>query len=207
MIGELIPSGYTYDQGRNAINDAFSGSASFNSFSANTMISGNTDLYDIFLTETPPGDFTRVQNGLNTYTGGTENLPTINISAATLSFLSATSISATTLFIGNQVFQVLADAATIEWDFLLGSNAVVTLGGNRTIKLSNTADGDSGNILVLQDGVGNRELSLTGTTGTHKVINGGGGVVRLTSNAKAEDILSFIRRSSTFYWNIGYNYN
>ena len=53
------------------------------------MVSGSTDLYDIFSTEDTI-DITRVQDGLNTYTGGTANEPTINISAATLDNLTVT---------------------------------------------------------------------------------------------------------------------
>lgn len=68
------------------------------SINAGTILSAGTDLYSIFLTTADGNDITRVQPGLNTYTGGTANNPTINISAATLSFLSATTISAGTYY-------------------------------------------------------------------------------------------------------------
>lgn len=45
---------------------------------------------------------TSIQNGLNTYTGGTTVLPTVNISAATLNYLSATTLSATTALFGSR---------------------------------------------------------------------------------------------------------
>jgi len=56
MTGELIPTAYTYDQGRVALNESFSGTANFNNISgstlsADTIYSGLTNLYDIFLTE------------------------------------------------------------------------------------------------------------------------------------------------------------
>lgn len=57
------------------------------------IYSAGTNLYDIFVTAAGASDITRVQPGVNTYTGGTSSLPTINISAATLSYLSATTIS------------------------------------------------------------------------------------------------------------------
>ena len=57
--------------------------------SASTFFSGSTDLYDIFASA-GSGDITRVQSGLNTYTGGTANLPTVNVSAATLDTLTVT---------------------------------------------------------------------------------------------------------------------
>lgn len=69
-----------------------------NSINANTILSAGTDLYSIFLTTADGNDITRLQSGLNTYTGGTANNPTINISAATLNYLSATTISAGTYY-------------------------------------------------------------------------------------------------------------
>lgn len=54
--------------------------------SAGTFISGSTNLYDIFLSISN-NDITRVQPGLNTYTGGTPNFPTVNVSALTISTL------------------------------------------------------------------------------------------------------------------------
>ena len=111
MIGELIPTGFTYDQGRVEINDSFSGTANLNNllldadFSGGTgggvIYSAGTDLYNIFLTAAGANDITRVQPGLNTYTGGTGNNPTVNISAATLTYLSATTISGGTIYSGS----------------------------------------------------------------------------------------------------------
>lgn len=163
-MSELIPTGYTYDQGRIAINDSFSATGYFNNIEAianitgttyysgatpleliiqnlavagsvthiqngtntftggtptnptvnitggtinnlnitgGTLSSGGTDLYSIFLTSAGANDITRVEPGLNTYTGGTENNPTVNISAATLTYLSATTISGGTLYSGS----------------------------------------------------------------------------------------------------------
>lgn len=69
--------------------------------------SGTTDLYSIFQTVGSDTPHTTVQNGLNTYTGGTALNPTVNISAATLHSLTvsgATSlgvVSATTIYSGS----------------------------------------------------------------------------------------------------------
>jgi len=80
-------------------------------FSAGTINSGSTNLYDIFLT----GPQTYVQPGLNTYTGGTPSAPTINISAATLSYVSATTLSAGTINSGStnlyDIFLTIANSA------------------------------------------------------------------------------------------------
>jgi hypothetical protein len=75
----------------------FTQGLSASTFSAGTLYSGSTNLYDIFIT----GPHTHVQSGLNTYTGGTESNPTVNISAATLSYVSATTFSAGTINSGS----------------------------------------------------------------------------------------------------------
>ena len=55
----------------------------------------------------PQGPSTTIQNGTNTYTGGTTTNPSVNISAATLSQLTVTAstvlntLSATTLYVGS----------------------------------------------------------------------------------------------------------
>jgi len=58
-----------------------------------TIYSGSTDLDSVIRTiasETELLDVTRVGNGLNTYTGGTDNSPTVNISGGTLDNLTVT---------------------------------------------------------------------------------------------------------------------
>jgi hypothetical protein len=229
MDGQLIYSAYTYDQGRNAINEAFSGEASMNVFSAETIYSGSTNLYDIFSTSS---DTTRVQGGLNIYTGGTSSSPTVNISAATLDNITVSGnaefssvqinsidtgssiynlglnssgkiVSSTT--ISSSSFQTLSDGATIIWDYTVSSNAKVELGGNRDLIITGVSDGDYGTLLVKQDATGNRTLSFG--SGTHKVVNGGGGSITLSSDGTDEDMLTFVYTNSTFYWNIGYHYS
>jgi hypothetical protein len=157
MTGELILSSNTYNEGREAINNAFSGSASFNTLSATTIYSGSTELSTLF-------------NSLTIST-----------------------------------FQTLLYGSTTYWGYNIGSNASVVLSGNTILEISGMTDGAYGTLLAKQDGSGGR--TLTFGTGTHKVINGGGGSVILTSNANAEDILSFVYTSSVFYWNIGNNYS
>ena len=58
--------------------------ANATTFSAGTIFSASTDLYDIFSTTN-----TRIQPGTNTYTGGTPDSPTINVSALTIYNLTA----------------------------------------------------------------------------------------------------------------------
>lgn len=81
----------------------FTGGASVNTlsaitFSASTIYSGNTNLYDIFLTSADGNDITRIQPGININTGGTENNPIINLDDnIIISSISASTISGATL--------------------------------------------------------------------------------------------------------------
>src|SRR5262249_2313799 len=80
----------------------------------------------------------------------------------------------------------LTDAATITWaigSFTL-ANATVTLGGNRTLNITNPISGGTYILRILQDGTGGRTLAL-GTGCTWKVANGGAGAITLTAAANA----------------------
>jgi len=95
------------------------------SFSANTIFSGQTNLYDIFAQIGDIGASTYVQPGLNTYTGGTSAVPTVNISAATLSYLSATTISADTIYSGlTPLFSVITGATFLPTTQIAFGNTV-----------------------------------------------------------------------------------
>lgn len=179
MTGQLILSSYTYDVGRNAINEAFSGCAYFNGVSGTSITATSLTIESI-------GAGTAVYN-LGVDTNG-------RIVTAT-----------TTSSIG---FQTLTDAATITWGYNLGANAEVTLTDIRTLVITGATDGCSGILLAKQDAVGSRNIIFGGAE-THKVINGGLGAIVLSKDPNAEDILSFVFRASTntFYWNLGYNYN
>lgn len=159
MIGELINTAYTYDQGRVAINNSFSGNTNLNNllldgdFSGGTggvIYSAGTDLYNIFLTSAGANDITRVQSGLNTYTGGTGNEPTVNISAATLAYLSATTISGGTIFSGasniaNLFVNTISEGENIA---VAGTptNRIIRLNGNININNVNFSGTGTGNI-------------------------------------------------------------
>lgn len=85
--------------------------------------SGGTDLSLLFLSVNDGNDITRVQPGYNTYTGGTGNNPTVNISAATLSYLSATTISGGTLYSGS------TNLSNIINNMITGTTSGITGGG------------------------------------------------------------------------------
>src|ERR1035437_4716990 len=82
----------------------------FGSLSATTFYSGSTPLSNIiqnFVIGTTSGlTSTQVQNGTNTYTGGTSSLPTVNVSALTISTLSAS---------GTSVFNILSATTYVEY--------------------------------------------------------------------------------------------
>lgn len=87
----------------------------------------------------------------------------------------------------------LTDGATITPDFAASNNFSVTLGGNRTLaNPTNLTAGQSGIIVITQDGTGSRTLAFgsywkfaTGTAPT------------LTTTAAAVDVLAYYVESST----------
>lgn len=88
---------------------------------------------------------------------------------------------------------VLTDGATITPNFALANNFSVTLGGNRTLaNPSNLTAGQSGVIVITQDGTGSRTLAY----GSYfKFANGT--APTLTTTASAVDVLAYYVESST----------
>lgn len=90
-------------------------------FSADTIFSGSTDLGDIIsnITTTINTGATRVQDGLNTYTGGTNINPTVNISGLTIDniFVSGDSsfntLTAGTINVDTSIFPSTDNAVDI----------------------------------------------------------------------------------------------
>lgn len=79
----------------------------------------------------------------------------------------------------------LADAATIAWDMATGFNAIVTLGGNRTLGApTNARAGLSGALQVIQDGTGSRTLAYNAAWDF-----GATGAPTLTTTAAADDMI------------------
>lgn len=81
----------------------------------------------------------------------------------------------------------LTDAATITLDFSAFLNAKVTLGGNRTLAISNGKVGQGGLIEVFQDGTGSRTLSYTAGS----FVFASGNAPTLTTTASARDVLAY----------------
>jgi len=90
--------------------------------------------------------------------------------------------------------QTLTDNSTITWDINNGYNAYVTLGGNRTLNITNVQAGDYGCLLVYQDGTGNRTLALPANSRKPN------GTLALSTEANAKDLLMFYYDGFYFYW-------
>ena len=88
---------------------------------------------------------------------------------------------------------VLTDNATITPDFTTGNNFSVELGGNRTLaNPSNLTAGQSGVIVVTQDGTGSRTLAF----GSYWKF-AGGTAPTLTTTASAVDVIAYYVESAT----------
>jgi hypothetical protein len=87
----------------------------------------------------------------------------------------------------------LTDGATITPDFATSNNFVVTLGGNRTLaNPSNLVAGQSGVIIINQDGTGSRTLAYGSNFDF-----GGATAPTLTTAANAQDMIAYIVVSSS----------
>lgn len=132
-----------------------------NSFSANSLFSGSTNLYDIFLTTADGNDITRVQPGSNITTGGTENQPIINLvsspSINNLSFsgtatgpaLSATTMSGSTLRLSSSVF--VGSTSSIQWgdNGMAGTiNGFLSMSSNGVFRFGDSVGGGSPTIIM-----------------------------------------------------------
>jgi hypothetical protein len=100
--------------------------------------------------------------------------------------------------------QTLTDGATITFNGNNGSNAVVTLGGNRTLAWSNTVAGTYYTLRVIQDATGSRTLTLPSGS---KVIGGGAGAITLSTAAASVDLITFYYDGTNYYVTYGTNYN
>lgn len=89
----------------------------------------------------------------------------------------------------------LTDAANISWNLTGAQNAVVTLGGNRTLdNPTNIKSGANYVLKVIQDGTGSRTLAFGNL---YKFP--GGAVPTLTPTANAVDILTFWSDGTNLY--------
>ena len=145
-------------------------------FNANIVMEGTSaDAHELTLTCNPTSDVTVTLPDATTTVAGL---------AVTQSFTKAQR--------GTPV--ALTDAATIAVDLSLGNNFSVTLAGNRTLgDPTNATAGQSGVIVITQDGTGSRTLAYAGT----KWKFAGGTAPTLTTTASAVDVLAYYVESAT----------
>ena len=96
---------------------------------------------------------------------------------------------ATNTFSGAQIGSIstLTDGATITPNFALNNSFTVTLGGNRTLaNPTNLVAGQSGVIIINQDGTGGRTLAY----GSNYDF-GGGTAPTLKTTANAQDMIAY----------------
>lgn len=160
----------------------FTGGVSAITMSAATYYSGSTPLssiiYNIVTGNTNPT--TLVQNGTNTFTGGTAALPTVNITAATLNNLTVTgtasfnTLSATTLYSGSTNLSTIISSIA---SGLIVSGGTGTTGQFQKIYSSSdtwTAPSGVYSVVVEMWGGGGGGGAGFGT-GTNALLGGGGG--------------------------------
>lgn len=102
-----------------------------------------------------------------------------------------------------KAFVELTDAATVAWDYNDGFNSHVTLTDDRALAITNAQDGDYGTIIVIQGSGGSHALSLPSGS---QIINTGEGVIALTTDEGAFDILSWVKFGDIFMFSYGLNY-
>lgn len=103
--------------------------------------------------------------------------------------------SATNTFTGAQIGSIttLTDGATITPDFAVNNSFTVTLGGNRTLaNPTNLVAGQSGVIIINQDGTGSRTLAY----GSYYKFTGGTAPT-LSTTASAQDVIAYFVVSTT----------
>ena len=97
--------------------------------------------------------------------------------------------------------QTLVDAATVIFDPMKGSNASITLGGNRTLAVSGWVTGDTGVLVVKQDSTGGRTFNID--LGGNTIYLGASGYIP-SQAANAKDVLGFYYDGTNYYVSIGY---
>ena len=124
--------------------------------------------------------------------------------------LTANTISATTyLNLPVPPFFNPGTASTINWDVSgVSNNYTATLTATTTtLNVSNIRNGEYATIILKQKSIGSRAITLgtingTSGSGRHKVSSGGGGLIYLTSNPNAVDILSCVYDGNILYWTV-----
>jgi len=100
---------------------------------------------------------------------------------------------------GSRAFTALSDGATITLNAATSTNGKVTLGGNRTLAITNATDGMEGALIVTQDGTGSRTLALPSGS---KSPSNGLGAITLSTTAGYVDKLRWSYDGTNYFWNL-----
>ncbi len=95
---------------------------------------------------------------------------------------------------------VLLSTSIIIWDLKKGYNSQVTLTNNLTLNLLNLTAGDYGTIVIIQDVVGSRTITLP----SNSIVMGtqGSSTLTLSTTANYKDIATFYYDGTNIYWTI-----
>ena len=123
------------------------------------------------------------------------SIATTQISGTAVTLSGSQTLTGTkTLAATVQTITAASDGATVTFNLSLGNIHTVTLGGNRTLALSNASTGQAFVVILIQDGTGSR--LATWFSG----ISWPGGVVpTLTTTASKRDVFGFITTATDTY--------
>lgn len=99
-------------------------------------------------------------------------------------------------------YKSLIEQPTIVWTMTnpIINNGRIILTGNRNLSMIGLVNGITGTLIVVQDNIGNRKLTLPPNS---KVISNGNGKVFLSVQGNSIDMLSFTYDGIYIYWSCG----
>lgn len=141
--------------------------------SGGTILSGRTNLYDIFVS-TDTNDVSRIQPGFNVYTGGTGNAQTVNISAATLVTMSGGTVSGGTFYsAGTNLYNIFIPVGGSGSVVIPGTN-IITGGSQAALNITISASPIFNVVSASGNSVFTSKLNVSGDTSlaSHLLVSG-----------------------------------
>lgn len=129
----------------------------------------------------------------------TDDLTITTLTATDMALTSIASIGHIAYNASKPLLTTDSDAATVTFDMDASNLHQVTLGGNRTLAFSNTADGQVFIIRLVQDGTGSRTVTWTPAAAPMTIYWAGGTAPTLTTTANKADTFGFITSSASTY--------
>lgn len=125
---------------------------------------------------------------------GSANVDSTIVTTSGTQTLSNKTLTKPTVNGSKQAITADSDAATITFDMSASNFHTVTLGGNRTLAVSNTVAGQFFYLRLLQDGTGSRTVTWFGT-----IKWAGATAPTLTTTASRADLFAFVCTSTDNY--------